>query len=140
MSLAGLDTLVAGLPHGLDTSLREAGTQLSGGEKQRIALVRAILRDPALLILDEATSALDSEIEAAIYHRLDAWLGERAVLAIGHRFSTISRFPRIMVLDQGRIVGDGPVHDLVQTCPAFSRLFADQIDASARHAGQPALG
>ncbi len=131
--LTRLETLVGRLPCGLDTPLREAGRQLSGGEKQRIALVRAILRDPGVLILDEATSAMDGETEAAIYGRLEAWLRQRTVIAIGHRLSTISRFPRVIVLDQGQIVGDGSVDDLVVSCPAFRGLFADQLEALARH-------
>jgi len=127
--MAGLAPVIASIPGGLDGLLIEAGRNLSGGQKQRIALARIIVRDPAVLLLDEATSALDSDTERAIFDQLADWLARRTVLAMAHRLSTISRFPRVIVLDSGRVVGDGSVTDLIQTCPPFRRLFADQIAA-----------
>jgi ABC-type bacteriocin/lantibiotic exporter with double-glycine peptidase domain len=125
--MAGLDPVIARLPHGLDEAITEAGKQLSGGEKQRIALARAIVRNPAVLILDEATSALDGETEADVFDRLDGWLGARTVIAIGHRFSTIRRFPRAVVLLDGRIGADGPVDVLLARSAVFVNLFGDQL-------------
>jgi ATP-binding cassette subfamily B protein len=125
--LAGLDDLLAGLPRGLDTTLAEAGRQLSGGERQRIALARAVVRNPAVLVLDEATNAIDSEREAGMFARLGDWLARRTVIAIGHRLSTVERFPRVLVLSGGAIVADGSPGALVRTSPRFVQLFADQL-------------
>jgi subfamily B ATP-binding cassette protein MsbA len=125
--LTGLAPLVDTLPAGLDTPMEEAGRNLSVGQKQRIALARAIVRAPGVLVLDEATSALDSDAERQIFAQLHPWLGERTTLVIAHRLSTISRFERVIVLDRGTVVGDGPVPALLETCPAFKQLFADQL-------------
>ncbi len=133
--LAGLERMVSALPGGLHASLAEAGRQLSGGEKQRIALARAIVRDPVVIVLDEATSAIDSETEAEIFARLQPWLSRRTVIAIGHRLSTVARFARILVLHDGRIVGDGPPDRLMQSCTAFIRLFGDQLERVAPTVG-----
>lgn len=127
VSLAGLEPLVSSLPGGLHAVLCEGGRDLSGGQKQRIALARAIVRDPAVLVLDEATSALDSESECQIFTDLQGWLQQRTVLVMAHRLATISRFGRIVVLDGGRVVGDGSIEQLLTGCPAFERLFAEQL-------------
>jgi len=137
VELAGLESVVASVPGGLNGVLIEAGHNLSGGQKQRIALARMIVRDPAILILDEATSALDSDTESLIFNQLADWMARRTVLLMAHRLSTISRFPRVIVLDAGRVVGDGRVTDLLETCPPFSRIFAEQI-APVSASGQPA--
>ena len=138
VALAGLETLVASLPGQLETPMAEAGRNLSVGQKQRIALARAIIRDPAVLVLDEATSALDSDTERQIFARLEPWLRRRTTLVIAHRLSTISRFERVIVLDRGRVVGDGTVAALVANCPSFTRLFADQLTVTAL--SRPATG
>lgn len=127
VSLAGLEPLVSSLPGGLHAVLREAGRDLSGGQKQRIALARAVVRDPAVLVLDEATSALDSDSERQIFVQLQDWLRRRTVLVMAHRLATIRRFERVIVLEGGRVVGDGSVSRLLSGCPAFERLFAEQI-------------
>jgi ATP-binding cassette, subfamily B, bacterial MsbA len=126
-ALAGLSALLGSLPAGLDSQLDEAGRNLSVGQKQRIALARAIVRDPAVLVLDEATSALDSDTERQIFAQLEPWLRRRTTLVIAHRLSTISRFARTVVLDGGRVVGDGPVDSLLAHCPVFVQLFAEQL-------------
>jgi subfamily B ATP-binding cassette protein MsbA len=127
VALTGLETLVRSLPHGLETPMAEAGRNLSVGQKQRIALARAVVRDAPVLVLDEATSALDSETEAQIFTQLAPWLRQRTTLAMAHRLSTVSRFERVIVLAQGRVVGDGSVTSLVRDCPPFARLFAEQL-------------
>jgi ATP-binding cassette, subfamily B, bacterial len=128
--MAGLETFVRSLPRGLDEAIREAGRNLSGGQKQRIALARAIVRDPPILVLDEATSAIDSEVEGRIFAGLESWLARRTVLAMAHRLSTVRRFDRVVVIQDGRVVGDGPVDSLLRTCPGFADLFADQVPAA----------
>ena len=127
VEMAGLRELVDRLPNGIDTPVREAGRDLSGGEKQRIALARAIVRDPAVLILDEATSAIDSELEGEIFSRIEGWLSRRTVIAMAHRLSTIARFPRVVLLEQGRITASGELDTLVASSPAFASLFRDQL-------------
>jgi subfamily B ATP-binding cassette protein MsbA len=129
-SLAGLQPVIDGLPDGLATQLGEGGAPLSGGERQRVSLARGIVRNPAVLVLDEATSALDSETEVEMFARLDPWLRERTVIAIAHRFATVRRFPRAVMLHGGTIVDDGTVDTLVRRCPAFVSLFADQLAAA----------
>ncbi len=127
VNLAGLKPLVAALPAGLETILEEAGHNLSGGQKQRIALARAVVRNPAILVLDEATSALDSDTEARIFEALAEWLSSRTVLVMAHRLSTVVRFGRVLMLEHGRIAGDGRPAELIEACPPFRRLFQEQL-------------
>jgi ATP-binding cassette subfamily C protein CydD len=98
---------IAALPQGYDTPLGERGLRLSGGQAQRIAIARAFLRDPALLVLDEATSALDPETEAAISRALDRLLAGRSALIIAHRLSTVASADQIVVLAQGAVAQQG---------------------------------
>ncbi len=132
--LCGLDGLVAAIPGGIDGSLLEAGRNLSGGQKQRIALARAVLTDPPVLVLDEATSALDSETEGKLLDDLGPWLSRRTVIVMAHRLSTVARFPRVAVLVDGRVAGDGPASLLLESCPPFRALFADQVEPVANSA------
>ncbi|MEP1612927.1 MAG: ABC transporter ATP-binding protein [Roseobacter sp.] len=97
---------------GYDAHLGERGVKLSGGQRQRIALARAILKDAPILVLDEATSALDSEVEAAIQAALERVMEGKTVLAIAHRLSTLTEMDRIIVMDNGQVVEDGP-HDIL---------------------------
>ncbi len=127
VACAGLEPLVRALPRGLHASLQEAGGDLSGGQKQRIALARAIVRDPSVLVLDEATSALDSDAEAQIFGELEGWLRRRTVLVMAHRLATVARFERIIVVQAGRVTGDGSIGHLLHSCPAFGELFAEQL-------------
>ncbi len=131
VALAGLDRFIAALPEGLNSRLAESGRNVSGGQYQRIALARAIVRDPAVLVLDEATSAVDSETEQEIFTRIEPWLSRRTVLVMTHRLATLIRFRRVVVLNEGRVVGDGAPHELLRTCPVFERLFAEQVSPLA---------
>ncbi|WP_227269195.1 ABC transporter ATP-binding protein [Roseobacter weihaiensis] len=106
---------------GYDAHVGERGVKLSGGQRQRVTLARVILKDAPILLLDEATSALDSEVEAAIQDTLYGMMEGKTVIAIAHRLSTIAQMDRILVLDQGRIVEDGP-HDALL---ARGGLYAD---------------
>lgn len=126
--IVGLEPLVGSLPQGLHSLLQEAGRNLSGGQKQRIALARAIVRDPPILILDEATSALDSDGERQILEGMAEWLARRTVLVMAHRLATVARMPRIIVLAEGRIVGDGTLSELFADCLPFRQLFGEQLD------------
>ena len=99
---------IEALPDGFDTMVGDRGVKLSGGQRQRLAIARALLKDAPILLLDEATSALDSESERAIQDALDRLMHGRTVIAIAHRLATLKSFDRIIVMDRGRIVDDGP--------------------------------
>ncbi len=111
---------------GFDARVGERGVKLSGGQRQRIALARVILKDAPILVLDEATSALDSEVEAAIQQTLYGMMEGKTVIAIAHRLSTIARMDRIVVLDAGRVVEDGPHDALLEQNGLYARLWSRQ--------------
>ena len=120
------------LPQGFDTAVGERGVTLSGGQRQRIAIARAILRDAPLLLLDEATSALDAENERLVQTALANLMVGRTTLVIAHRFSTIQRLKRIVVMDEGRIVAQGNHAELMAGGGLYARLASLQFaDATA---------
>ena len=121
---AGLSALLAGLPNGLDTLVGERGKQLSTGERQRVALARALVADPAVLVLDEATGALDPATEGDIIDRLAGLRRGRTTIVITHRLDLARRADRVVVIDAGRVVEDGPPRRLESEGLAFRRLFA----------------
>jgi ATP-binding cassette subfamily B protein len=126
------DDFIRALPQGYDTVVGERGAKLSGGQRQRIGIARAILKNAPILILDEATSALDSHSEAAIQRALATLMQGRTVLAVAHRLSTLSSLDRIIVLQDGRIIEDGPPSDLHRADGAFARLWKLQAQAFSR--------
>ena len=119
--------LVEGLPDGLDTVVGDRGHRLSGGEKQRLALARLLLKGPRVVVLDEATAHLDSESEAAVQRALDWVLQGRTALVIAHRLSTIRRADQILVVDRGRIVERGRHEELLAAGGLYAELYRIQF-------------
>ncbi|MFI6206119.1 ABC transporter ATP-binding protein [Streptomyces sp. NPDC051041] len=113
---------IASLPDGYDTVVGERGHRFSGGEKQRLAIARTILRDPPVLILDEATSALDTRTEAAVQEAIDALSADRTTLTIAHRLSTVRGADQIVVLDSGRVVERGTHEELLERNGRYAEL------------------
>ena len=128
-ALAGAHLLdfVDGLPQGLHTVIGHNGSQLSGGQRQRLAIARALYKDAPILILDEATSALDSESERAVQAALNTLMRGRTTLIIAHRLSTIEHADRVVVMDAGRVVEQGPHATLLAAGGLYARLHAMQF-------------
>ena len=126
---ANIHDTIASFPDGYDTIVGERGYRLSGGEKQRIAIARVLLKDPAVLILDEATSALDSISERVVQQALDAASRGRTTIAIAHRLSTIVAADVIFVIEAGEIVERGTHAELMAAGGAYARLYAEQVRA-----------
>jgi ATP-binding cassette subfamily B protein len=133
---AAIHDRVMELPEGYDTIVGERGYKLSGGEKQRVAIARVLLKDPRVLILDEATSALDTVSERLIQAALNRLMEGRTTIAIAHRLSTILRADLILVFDRGRIVERGTHDELVRHEGLYARLYAEQF-AAEREPVQP---
>ena len=125
---AQVHDFVMRLPEGYDTRVGERGLKLSGGEKQRVAIARTILKDPPILILDEATSALDTRTEQDIQAALRAVASSRTTLTIAHRLSTVVEADEIIVLDQGRVVERGGHGELVALGGVYARMWAMQAE------------
>ncbi|PNY81708.1 ABC transporter ATP-binding protein [Deinococcus koreensis] len=126
---ANVHEFVTAFEHGYDTVVGERGVKLSGGQRQRIAIARAILKDPRILILDEATSALDNESEALVQSALERLMQGRTTFVIAHRLSTIRGADRILVLDAGQIVEDGPHAQLLAAGGLYRDLYELQFRA-----------
>ncbi|MBN2102763.1 ABC transporter ATP-binding protein [bacterium] len=122
------------MENGLDSLVGEKGVKLSGGQKQRISIARAILKNPPILILDEATSALDTESERLVQDAIDNLMKNRTVVVIAHRLSTVINADKIIVMQQGRLVGQGKHRELLKTCPLYKMLyemqFMDNVEVS----------
>jgi ATP-binding cassette subfamily B protein len=126
---ANIHEVIAGLPEGYDTVVGERGYRLSGGEKQRLAIARVVLKDPCLLILDEATSHLDSQSEALIQAALKPLMESRTSLVIAHRLSTILAADQILVLDEGQLVETGTHEELLDRGGLYAHLYETQFGA-----------
>ena len=123
---ANADEFVRQLPQGYDTIIGERGATLSEGQKQRLAIARALLKDAPVLILDEPTSALDTQTEALLLEALDLLMKGRTTFIIAHRLSTIREADRIVILDQGQLVESGTHKQLLAEGRLYKRLYALQ--------------
>src|SRR5882672_3369624 len=133
-AIAARCDFVETLPEGMATIVGDRGIKVSGGQRQRIAIARAFLKDAPILLLDEATAALDSESEEAIREALSRLMRGRTVIAIAHRLATLRNFDRVVVLQGGRIIEDGPPDILVQGRGPYRELVAREMGRLATHA------
>src|SRR5438309_4823899 len=133
-AIAARCDFIENLPEGMATVVGDRGIKVSGGQRQRIAIARAFLKDAPILLLDEATAALDSESEEAIREALSRLMRGRTVIAIAHRLATLRNFDRVVVLQGGRIIEDGPPDILVQGRGPYRELVARELGRLASHA------
>jgi subfamily B ATP-binding cassette protein MsbA len=124
---ANAHEFISEMPEGYETPIGDRGVKLSGGEKQRLSIARAILKNPPILILDEATSALDTESEILVQNAVETLMQERTVFVIAHRLSTIQRADRIIVIDNGRIVQMGTHQQLIEQGGLYEKLYKIQF-------------
>jgi ATP-binding cassette, subfamily B, bacterial PglK len=123
IKMAQLDELVAELPEGLDTNLGERGVRLSGGQRQRVGIARALYRDPEVLILDEATSSLDAETEHEINNAIERLTGEKTLIIIAHRLSTVRKCTRLAYIRDGHLIDTGSFNELKDRNADFNNLI-----------------
>jgi subfamily B ATP-binding cassette protein HlyB/CyaB len=131
--IAGAHEFILELPSGYDTVLGERGASLSGGQRQRLAIARAIINDPRILIFDEATSALDYESERIIQQNMPQLARGRTVFIIAHRLSTVRRSDRLITIDRGRLAEDGTHDDLITAGGRYASLYRLQAGIREVH-------
>lgn len=126
-AIAQADSFVSASPRGYNTYVAEGGASLSGGQKQRVPIARAVIKPAEILIFDDSTSALDLKTEAALYDALDNSRSQATKLIVAQRVASVRRANRILVLENGRIVGCGPHQELLRTCPAYQDIYHSQL-------------
>lgn len=124
--LAGAEEFVERMPHGFDTYVEEGSPNLSGGQRQRLAIARALIHNPSLLILDEATSALDPESEAIVSANLQRIAAGRTMIIVSHRLASLTDCDQILVLDQGKVVDVASHAVLLERCALYRQLWFQQ--------------
>jgi ATP-binding cassette, subfamily B, bacterial HlyB/CyaB len=124
--LAGAEEFIERMPNGYETYIEEGSPNLSGGQRQRLAIARALITDPRILILDEATSALDPESEALVNANLLRIGRGRTMVIVSHRLSSLTDCDQILVLEKGKVADIGPHLELVERCPVYRQLWAQQ--------------
>ncbi len=127
IKVVGLAEYVDGLPDGLDTNISDLGTKLSDGQRQRLSLARALLRDAEVLILDEATSAMDSIKETEVLNNIQELYHDRILIVISHRLSSIQNLDEIICLENGVIVEQNSHNELIESRGAYWKLFEKQL-------------
>ncbi len=130
IELAQLDELILRLPEGLDTIVGERGTRLSGGQRQRVGIARALYHNPQVLVMDEATSALDNITEELIINAIDLLKGQRTVIMIAHRLTTVMNCDTIFYMDEGKIVDQGTYNELLQRNTKFREMAKEKQKAN----------
>ena len=128
--MACIDRDIEAMPEGYDTLIDENGVNLSGGQRQRLAIARALLKDSRVLMLDEATSALDNVTQAKIQQAIANIRGDKTVITIAHRLSTVVHADRIMVIEQGRVLDQGTHRELLDRCPTYRKLYEAESGAA----------
>lgn len=131
--IAHAESFILELPGQYDELLQTKGANLSGGQKQRLCIARAIVGDPPVLIFDEATSALDSESEKQVQQAIDDATQNRTVIMIAHRLSTVLKADRIVVLEQGKVMGQGSHEELLESCLRYQKLYSAQFENGPSH-------
>ena len=127
--IAQCHDFISTLPDGYDTMVGEGGNTLSGGEKQRISIARALIKDAPIVLLDETTSSLDADNEKEIHRALDALMKDKTVIVIAHRLNTIMGADQILVLDKGQICERGNHEQLIAQDGWYARMIAEQTKA-----------
>jgi ABC-type bacteriocin/lantibiotic exporter with double-glycine peptidase domain len=140
--LAGAEEFIERLPQGYETIVEEGSPNLSGGQKQRLAIARALIHNPRILIFDEATSALDPDSEAVVSANIQRIAQGRTTIMVSHRLSSLTEMDQIIVLDKGQVMDVGPHRALVDRCPIYRQLWLQQtryMEASRTPAPAPVL-
>jgi ATP-binding cassette subfamily B protein len=142
LALAAFERDLAGMPEGLDTVVGPRGVRLSGGQVQRATAARALVRAPDLLVVDDLSSALDVATEQLLWERIAAAArdgdGPATLLVVSHRRAALERADQVVVLDRGRVVGTGPLPELLRTCPEMRRLWSEELVVEAEERSPPA--
>jgi ATP-binding cassette subfamily B protein len=135
LSIAQADDFVASRKEGLASPVSQGGSNVSGGQRQRLAIARALASDARVLLFDDSFSALDYATDAALRHALNERLSDRSVLIVAQRIATIRSADTILVLDEGRIVGKGTHDELMKSCTTYREIASSQLSASELSGG-----